>query len=258
MALRMSSMLCAMALGLAVAPAAMAQPVGNGPTIVARFLARTAVFFQIGSGIAEASARGSATVDPLAVKLDTAHPGTGEAVILASMADARATGDQFTRSSMIEAEAMLRAKLKPDQIRQLAVVVKPIVAYLDQRLSEAAAESGTPRAALLTSGYGNAIMESEKLSLALTRQKGGRRTLDALRALRHQLAASQAAKIPALACHAAKAGRTAGALYLKGQGASDVAIAEFSNQPGSPAIPFDRACRSGATVMSDPEPKDGI
>jgi hypothetical protein len=244
-------MLCAIALGLAATPATLAQPAGVEPvTTVARFLARTAMLFQIGTGIAESAARGSASVDPLTIKLDAAHPGTGEAAILAAMTDAHATSDQFTRSSMIEAEEKLRAKLRPDQIRQLAVVVKPIVTYLDQRLGEAAAESGTPRAALLTSGYGSAIMEGEKRSLALSKQKGGRRTLDILRALRHELSASQAAKIPALACHAAKAGRTAGASYLRRVGATDAVVAEFSNQPASPAIPFDRACRNGPMAMS--------
>lgn len=249
MILRTRSMLCAIALGLAAAPATMAAPAGeDSARTVARFLARTAIFFQIGTGIAEATARGSATVDPLTIKLDKAHPGTGEAVILAAMADAHAIGDQFTRSSMIEAEETVRARLSADQILQLAVAVRPIVTYLDQRLAEAATESGTPRAALLTSGYGSAIIESEKLSLALTRKKSGRRTLDTLRALRHQLAASQAGKIPALACHAAKAGRTAGASYLRGQGASAELIAEFSGQPPSPAIPFDRACKTASTA----------
>jgi hypothetical protein len=251
-------MLCAMALGLALAPAATAAPASEAslPT-VARFLARTAIFFQIGTGLAEASARGSATVDPLSIKLDKTYPGVGEAVILAAMADAHAVGDQFTRSSTIAAEEKLRPRLKPGQLRQLAVIVQPIVTYLDQRLAEAATESGTPKAALLTSGYGVAIEESEKRSAKLTRQKGGRATLDVLRALRHTLAASQAAGIPALACHAARAGRTAGASYLRGQGAPADIIAEFSSQPPSPAIPFDRACSNGATAMAPDQDQPG-
>jgi hypothetical protein len=250
MMIRRGSMLCAMALGLTLAPAATAAPASEASlTTVARFLARTAIFFQIGTGLAEASARGSATVDPLSIKLEAAYPGVGEAVILAAMADAHAIGDQFTRSSMIAAQDKLRPRLKPGQVRQLAVIVQPIVTYLDQRLAEATAESGTPKAALLTSGYGVAIEESEKRSSQLTRQKGGRATLDILRALRHSLAAGQAAGVPGLACHAARAGRTAGAAYLRGQGAPAAIIAEFSGQPASPAIPFDRACTNGSTTM---------
>jgi hypothetical protein len=246
MTIRKGSMLGVTALGLALAPAATGAAASEDSSTVARFLARTAIFFQVGSGLAEATARGSATVDPLTVKLDAAYPGVGEAVILAAMADAHATGEHYTRSSMIAAEEKLRAQLRPGQIRQLATIVQPIVTYLDQRLAEASAESGTPKAALLTSGYGVVIEESEKRSAHLTRQKGGRSTLDALRALRHSLAASQAAGIPGLACHAARAGRTAGAAYLRGQGAPADVIAEFAGQPPSPAIPFDRACKNGS------------
>ncbi len=243
-------MLCAMVLGFALAPAATAAPASEEAlTIVGRFLARTAILFQIGTGVAEATARGSATVDPLTIKLDAAYPGVGEAVILAAMADARATGDQFTRSSMIEAQDKSRAGLRPDQIAELAAMVKPIVNYLDQRLDEASTDSGTPKAVLLTPAYDGAVKESEKLSSALIRQKGGRRTLDMLRALRQSLAARQAAGVSGLACHAAKAGRTAGAAYLKGQGAPASVIAEFSGQPPSSAIPFDRACKNGSPTM---------
>jgi hypothetical protein len=243
MAIRAKTTLCVLALALALSPAAPAAS-DSATNTLARFLARTAIFFQIGTGVAEASARGSATVDPIAVKLDAAYPGVGEAVILAAMADAHANGSQFTRSSMIVAEEKLRARLTPGQIEQLAAMVQPIVAYLDQRLVEASAESGTPKAALLTSGYGVALEESERRSARLTRQKGGRATLDILRALRHSLSASQAAGVPGVACHAAKAGRTAGAAYLRGQGAPETTVAEFVNQPPSPAIPFDRACRN--------------
>jgi len=249
MTLRITSMLCAMALGLAAAPATMAQPAGEGSlTTVARFLARTAIFFQIGTGVAEAAARGSATVDPLTIKLERAYPGVGEAVVLAAMADAHANASQFTRSSTIAAQEQLRARLSPGQIQQLAVMVQPIVTHLDRRLDEAARESGSPKAALLTSAYGVALGESEKRSSRLTRQKGGRSTLDVLRELRHTLSAGQAAAIPALACHAARAGRTAGALYLKGQGAPEATVTEFVDQPPSPAIPFDRACTKASTT----------
>jgi hypothetical protein len=251
-------MLCAAMLALTLTPATTSAAAGDDSAYtVSRFLARTAILFQIGTGLAEATARGSATVDPLTVKLDAAYPGVGEAVILASMADVHAIGDQFTRSSMVEAEEKLRARLKPGQIRQLAVMVKPIVHYLDRRLDEAAAESGTPKAVLLTPGYDAAVKESEKLSAQLTRQKGGRRTLDLLRSLRQQLSASQTAKISGLTCHAAKAGRTAGAAYLRGQGASDADIAEFSRQPASPAIPFDRGCKGFATAMTGLAPTRG-
>jgi hypothetical protein len=249
MAIRRSSLLGAMALGLALSPAATATPASDDSlATVARFLARTAIFFQIGTGVAEAAARGSATVDPLTKKLEAAYPGVGEAVILAAMADVHATSDQFTRSSMIAAQEKLRARLSPSQIQQLAVMVQPIVTHLGQRLEEAARESGTPKAALLTSAYGVAIEESEKRSSQLTRRKDGRAALDALRTLRHTLSASQAAGVPGLACHAARAGRAAGAAYLKGQGAPASTIAEFVDQPPSPAIPFDRACKRGSTA----------
>jgi hypothetical protein len=249
MAIHGKSIACVVSIGLALTPAAAAGPGGEAAlSTVARFLARTAILFQIGTGVAEAAARGSATVDPLSIKLDAAHPGVSEAVILAAMADAHATGSHFTGSSMVEAQDKLRAGLTPGQVEQLATIVQPIVTYLDRRLAEASAESGTPKAALLTSGYGVAIEESERRSARLTRQRGGRSTLDALRALRHSLAAAQAAGIPGLACHAARAGRTAGAAYLKGQGAPANVIAEFAGQPPSPAIPFDRACKNGATT----------
>ena len=62
-------------------PATVAAPA----TTIARFLARTAIFFEIGTGVAEAAARGSASVDPLSKKLDAAYPGAGEAVILADL-----------------------------------------------------------------------------------------------------------------------------------------------------------------------------
>ena len=67
----------------------------------------------------------------------------------------------------------------------------------------------------------------------------------------------QAAGIPALACHAARAGRTAGAAYLRGQGAPADVVAEFSGQPPSPAIPFDRACSNGATAMAPDQNQPG-
>ena len=246
MGFRRCAMLRAAALGLALAPAATdAATVAAPATTIARFLARTAIFFEIGTGVAEAAARGSASVDPLSKKLDAAYPGAGEAVILAAMADAHATGSQFTRSSMIAAEEMLPARLTPGQIAELAPILEPIVAYLDQRLRGASAESGTPRAVLLTPAYDAAVKESEARSGRLVRQKSGRATLDRLRRMRQSLAASQAAAISGLACHAARAGRIAGAAYLKGQGAPAAVIAEFANQPPSPAIPFDRACPQG-------------